>query len=224
MLTTLQGLPVLELRLTRPLLGLWVVTAEVDHQDADELYVDTLELKDERSTYRGTAVRSGVISGIARLDMVGGTGGLLKPIPPRHFREVTVKTLVESLLELAGEELDASSTAKVLARTLPFWSWGGDPLNERASRHLTSITDKLGVNWRVLPNGKVWVGIDAWNPAGDDLAALELDRDDADGNVLLATETLELGPGVSLAGRHVGRTEHTFGRTESLRTTFWVEP
>jgi hypothetical protein len=224
MLTTLQGLSVLELRLTRPLVGLWVATLEVDHQDAEELYSGPLELKDERITYQGTKVQGGVISGVARLDVVGGTGGLLKPVPPRHFREVTVKALVESLLSLAGEQLDATSTATVLSRTLPFWSWGGDGLNERASRHLTSITDKLGVSWRVLPNGKVWVGIDAWNPADEDINAIELDRDDADGNVLLATESLELGPGVSLAGRHVGRTEHTFGRQESLRTTFWVEP
>lgn len=223
-LTTLQGLPVLELQLTRPMVGNFVVTAEADYQSSDEDFKGLLELKDEAVTYNVTAVHSGVISGVARVELVGGNGGLLQDVPPRHFREATVKTVIESLLELAGEQLDDTSTATMMARKLPFWSWGGDPFNNRAGVHLTGITDKLGANWRMLPNGKVWVGTEAWTPASEELVALELDRNDADGHVLVATETLELGPGVTLAGRRVGRVEHSFDRKDSLRTTFWVEP
>lgn len=225
-LTTLQGLPVLSLLLTRPLVGNTVATVEVDYQSSDELFDGLLELKDQAVTYKVTSEHSGIISGVARVNLVGGNGGLLEDVPPRHFREVTVRTLIESLLDLAGEKLDPSSTASVMSRVLPFWSWGGDPQTNRASKHLTSLTDKLECHWRVLPNGKVWVGTESWNPVSEELAdaSLELNRDDADGNVLLGTETLELGPGVTLAGRHVGRVEHFFDRQSSLRTTFWTEP
>jgi hypothetical protein len=221
-LVTLQGLPVLGLLLTRPVVGGWQTIAEVDYQDSQELFDGLLELKDEKVTYRGTALNSGVVSGVARLEITGGRGGLVQALPTaQHFRDVTVKTLVQALLSAVGEQLDATSTRDVLDRRVPFWSFA----TERASVALSTLADRLGVRWRVLPNGNVWFGTDTYPELDDAVAAtlLELDRDDAAGNLLLATETLELGPGVTHAGRRVGRVEHTFGRSESQRATFWTD-
>lgn len=219
-LVTLQGLPVLSLLLTRPLVGAWQAIAEVDYQDSTEAFDGLLELKDERVTYSGTALNHGTISGVARLQMVGGRGGLVKELErAQHFRNVTVRTLLDSLLAAAGERLDATSTRDVMDRRVAFWSF---PC-ERVSVLLSELGDRLGVAWRVLPNGNVWFGADTFPTVADDVAAtfFELDRDDAASNVLLATSSLELGPGVTSGGRRVGRIEHSFSRDEPLRATFW---
>jgi hypothetical protein len=221
-LTTLQGLPVLSLLLTRPIMTGWAASLEVDYQDSQELFEGLLELKDERIAYKGTALHIGIVSGVARIALAGGRGGLIKELPAaQHFRDVTVRTLVQALLGAAGETLDATSTREVLDRRVAFWSFA----KERASLALSTLADRLSVRWRVLPNGNVWFGTDAYPEIDDaiDATLLELDRDDAAGNVLLATETLELGPGVTLSGRRVGRVEHTFGRSESQRATFWTD-
>jgi hypothetical protein len=221
-LVTLQGLPVLGLRLTRPVMGAWAATVEADYQNSEELFEGVLELKDSKITYRGTSLSAGIVGGVARLDLVGGTGGTIKNAPVQHFHDVTVRTLVDALLRGVGETLDSTSTRAVLQQRLRAWSF----VDERASIALSTLADRLGCTWRVLPNGNVWFGLDTFPAVDEDLAKtlLELDRDDAAGNVLLAPESLELGPGVTLAGRHVGRVEHTFDRKESLRTTFWTEP
>lgn len=221
-LVTLQSLPVLGLLLTCPVVGAWQAIAEADYQDSRELFEGLLELKDEKVTYRGTALSAGIVSGVARIELVGGRGGLVRALPTaQHFRDVTVKTLVQALLGAVGEQLDATSTRDVLERRVAFWSFA----TERASVALSTLADRLGVRWRVLPNGNVWFGTDTFPELDDAVVAtlLELDRDDAAGNVLLAAESLELGPGVTLAGRRVGRVEHTFGRSESQRATFWTD-
>lgn len=218
-LVTLQQLPVLGARLTRPVMGAWVANLEVDYQDATELFDGLLELKDEKVTYKGTALSAGIVSGVARLNVIGGRGGLVEDTTVQHFRDVTVRTLVQALLSTVGEALDVSSTRAPLERRLPAWSFAA----ERSSVALSTLADKVGATWRVLPNGNVWFGTDTFAAASDELVAslLELDRDDAAGYVLLGSESLELGPGVTLRGRSVGRVEHTFSRNDSLRTTFW---
>lgn len=220
MLVTLQQLPVLAACLSRPAMGAWAAQLEVDYQNSEETFAGLLELKDAKVTYKGTALRHGIVSGVARLDLVGGRGGIVKPVPARHFGETTCRTVLGALLGAAGETLDPSSSRATLDRQLPSWSYGADVAKDA----LNLLAAKLEASWRVLPNGNVWFGVDTFPAVGEDLAAtlLELDRDDAAGNVVLAPESLELGPGVTLASRRVGRVEHSFGRQDSLRTTFWT--
>jgi hypothetical protein len=219
-LVTLQDLPVLGLRLNRPVTGTWVARAEVDYQETSEPFTGLVRLADESVTYFGTVRNWGLVSGVARVLLAGGRGGLVKTTTVQHFRDVAVRTLVEGLLATVGERLDATSTRAVLERRLPFWSF----TVERASEALSTLADKVGASWRVLPNGNVWFGTDRFLTADEDVAAvaLELDQDGAGGTVLLANESLQLGPGVTLAGSRVGRVEHSFSREESLHTTFWI--
>jgi hypothetical protein len=216
-LVRLAGAPVLALRLTLPTEGAWFAAVELDAEEAPR---GVVELEDAAITYRGAVLRSGVVSGVCRAELVGGTGGLVRDVPARSFRDVTARVLFEDLLSSVGEALDPSSTRPILASRLPFWSRAA----ERASRALSTLTGALEGRWRVLPWGTVWIGTESWSEASESLVALELDRDDAASSVLLATETLELRPGVTLDGRRVGRVEHAFGRDEPLRTTFWIEP
>lgn len=214
-IVTLGGAPVLSLCLVRPLQGDWTASLECA---AEEAPTGLVELADERIAYRAGVLRAGVVSSLCRAELVGAPG-MRRDIPARSYRDAAVRTIVSDILSAAGERLDAASTAATLSRRLPFWTRA----RGRASEALSVLTDAIGATWRVLPTGAVWVGTETWVAASEQVedTTLELDRDDAAGTVLLAAETIELGPGVTLRGRRVGRVEHAFGRGEHLRTLFW---
>lgn len=214
---TCNGAPVLELLLTLPVAGAWVAEIEADSDDAIN---GEVTIADEEMTFRGTAVRSGVLAGSCRLEVVGGTNGLAGTVPARSYVGVTARAVLADILAACKERLDPSAQAAVLSRALPYWT-------RAAVRGSTAVAELVaaldGARWRVLPNGAVWAGRETWPQAAESLqAAEEIGRDDAAGTVLLAPDSLALLPGVTLEGRRVGRVEHRFGRGEALRTTYWV--
>lgn len=215
---TVNGLPVLAARITMPVVGVWSASLEAI---SEEDITGTATIAQEgAASLVGTVVRSGVLSGSCRLEMVGGKGGLRGDVAARSYQRATARTVIGELLAACGETLDETAQRATLTTSLPFWTRAGG----RASTALTTLTDALGARWRVLSNGNVWVGTESWPSPPDAYLADELDRDDAAQNVLLAPDTIALFPGVTLAGRHVGRVEHTVGRDAPLRTTYWIEP
>jgi len=213
-LLTCNGHAVDTIRLVLPQTGAWVATLEAL---SDEKLTGTVTLTDQVATYTGTVLRSGVRSGVCRMDVVGGKGGLSNEVPARSYVGIKARNVAAELLAAVGEALDASSTPSVLGTSLPFWTRASG----RAGTALATLVDALGASWRVLQSGAVWIGAETWPTATKTLEALELDDDEAAGNVLLAPDSLALRPGVVLAGRKVGRVEHRISRG-ALRTTFWV--
>lgn len=216
MLVTANGKHVLALRLTFPFAGAWVAGLEADTDDA---LTGAVELVDDDVHLFGTVVRSGALAGSCKAEIVGGKGGLMTDVPSRSYQGMSARVIVNDLLASVGERLDSTSTAAVLTTPLSYWTRAAG----RAGTALTTLADALGARWRVLPSGTVWFGREAWRASPESLEAVEMDRDDAAGTVLLAPDTIGLYPGVTFAGRHVGRVEHSFERDQPLRTTFWVE-
>lgn len=212
---TINGLDVTSLRLTRPAQGIWVLSAEVASEDE---VTGALTLEQDSVTMSGTIVRSGVVAGTCRIEAVGGKGGLRSEVPARSYQGVTSKAVLSDLIAAVGEQLDASSSRAALSVTLPYWTRAMGT----ASSALATLVDALGARWRVLPSGLVWVGSESWPKVADSFDFIEVDRDPGAGNVLIAPESIALGPGVTLGSDRVGRVEHVLSLEAPLRTTYWI--
>lgn len=212
---TANGEPVLALRLTLPVQGVWVASMQVS-SDVD--MSGTLTLEQDVVRYTGAILAGKSVNGVVQLEAVGGAGGLGKTLAARSYQSATARAIVTDLLASVGERLDSSATRSVLSASFAYWTRAYG----RASIALSALVDVIAARWRVLPSGAVWVGDDSWPAVASDYDALELERDSAAGTVVLAPETIALAPGVTLRGERVGRVEHAMSG-DQLRTTFWLE-
>lgn len=216
MLITIADRPVLAMRLTLPAMGRWTCSAELDGDEAPEGQVEIVQ-GDVRLS--GTVYRAGVVAGTLRAIVVGGSGGIGRGIPARSYQGVTARAVVEDLLAAAGERLDSMSTRDALTAALPYWTRTGGP----AGSALSTLVQHLGLSWRMLPAGSVWVGRESWPSAPETFAATELDRDHTSQTVLLAPEGIGLFPGVTYRGDRVDRVEYVVTRDGPLRATYWID-
>lgn len=187
--------------------------------DADDKIAGAVKIEDASGALFGYVVSGDVVGGDCRVLAVGGAGGFstsAKDLPARSYLGVTARSVASDIVESAGERLSSSSNQ--LSASLPYWTRSAG----RASTALSSLADALALKWRVLRDGSVWFGQDAWPPMEATYDADELDHDPASGTVLLAPDTIALRPGVTYGGHRVGRVEHLLKRDEPLRTTFWT--
>jgi len=215
MSTTANDAIVLALRLTLPKRGNWFAELEVD---ADAPLASAVVTRDAQHAFVGTALRQGVVTGTCRIELVGGAGGLRGDVPARSFIGVTARSVVLDTLAAAGERLAATSDTAILGRVLPYWT----RIAGRADEALSVLTDDLGCLWRVLDDGSVWIGAEAYPEVT--LDADEIDLDGGAQTVVIAPTSLSLRPGVTLNGRRVGRVEYSFGRDAPLRAVHWIDP
>lgn len=215
---TANGFPVIEMRLTMPLSGLWACSLDVAAEEALTGAL-TLEHEDSATTFAGYILRSGVVAGSCKLDAIGGAGGFARDVTARSFKDATARDVLADTLTELGETLDASSTRSTLAELLSFWTRA----TTRGPLALWQLADNLSAHWRVLPSGSTWMGIESW-PAAPKLEMVEIDRDHAGESVLVAPETFDLLPGMLLDnGDRVGRIIYSVFRDEHLRATYWLE-
>ena len=210
---TVNGLPVLSLSMLLPGIGVGVI--EVD-ASGDTALSGTVAIKDDSLSWAATAVRSGVFTGRSRAKLVLGTGGMRAEIPAKSYTGVTVKSVLTELLAAAGESFDTESTASVLSRVLPYWTRP----KATAATAISGLAHSVGAVWRVRPSGKVWFGVDSY--ATQTFAHVAIDQDDIEGRYTIASDHLELRPGVTFNGRRVSRVRHVVNDA-GARTHYWVE-
>jgi hypothetical protein len=213
---TINGNAILSLCLTMPPSGPWHAKVE---SDADELVGAVTLDDDEGNVFHARVRRGDVVAGRHRAQIVGGAGkladGTLKVLEARHFRGVTVRTVVSEILAQASETLATSSESALLNRPLNFWTIGPHSIGAA----LRALVEPLGGTWRVLADGTVWIGTDTY-PQAPEQDRFELNADDAIGVVRLAADALSLRPGVTLDGRRVGQVQHLL-TDEGRRTDYW---
>lgn len=152
--------------------------------------------------------------GRTSLRVVGGAGGLAHKLDVRNYSGglTTGKLVVDDILRDAGETLSAESDSTILAKKLEGW--------QRVEGHgrfaLDLITAKLGVSWRILRDGTVWIGVDEWPEVEPD--GTVLDDDWGDGSIELAPDTPTMVPGIVVRGQRVEEVVHRLERS-GLRTT-----
>jgi hypothetical protein len=130
---------------------------------------------------------------------VGGAGGLRRMLALNEaiddFGPIDPALVIESILAASGEQGDLGVVQGL--PVLPRWS---RPVATGAHA-LSRLATRLGLGWRVLPNGHVWLGAETWPAYPREL--LFTVEPDAGGFFEVAPDVPDLLPGMTLAGRRV---------------------
>lgn len=211
---TVNGLRLLAATITEPLVGAWI--ADIQHDGTEALEgVVTISLDGE--TWIGTARSSKPEAGRVKSRIVGGSDGLAVELAARSYRHngLTLGDVLGDLLREAGETL--SSTADAPNTAIALWvraiGTAGDAIK--------AVAAKSGQSWRILRDGTLWIGTEAWAeyvPAKD---PIEIDTDWSDGNVELR-DAAGYRPGYAYQGHEIRQSVHDY-QGSGTRTTLSSE-
>lgn len=218
----LNGVPVMQGRVTRPRAGNWVAELQVDAAAvagleagaAAELVTDGGTL-----TFRGTVLRADAYAQNVTLRVVGGANGLSHPVVPRFYRGVQLVRPLRDALADAGEALSARAQAAATSVHLDFWA----AVQQPASEALTSLAEAAGPDavWRVLPDGTVFFGADGFPES----ALVDFDLTmwrPLEKMQEIASEKPEVHPGETFNGFRVSTVIHNLTPNAS-RVALWYE-
>jgi hypothetical protein len=166
----------------------------------------------------GTADLGGAAFDMVRVRVVGGAGGLGKTATPKHYTDPTVRLVLTELLEAGGESLSDTASDDILDRKLAHWTTIGLPIRRVISRLMTVAAPDA--TWRVLHDGKIWIGVEEWNDSGlteNDYQII--DQADDKQSAVIGMETPTLQPGTRLASKKVSYVEYVLG--ENVRINAW---
>jgi hypothetical protein len=207
-LTTAAGsVDVLTGDVTLPTRGAWTAHLEIAG-DVELSGAATMTLAGENDaepeTFVGFVRRSKPWQGRTRAVIVGGAGGLLKTIPPRDHlagvQPVTALLVAQGIATAAGETLADSVAANLAGRFLPRWMRA----ESTALAALDYFTALLGLEWRVLADGTIWIGVDTFPDATADIGETWIDDGD-DGRIDCAPPAPTLRPGSTVLGHPIER-------------------
>lgn len=214
---TLNGAPVLRGRIDVPRAGVWHAELELDSDAAPD---GAATIAGARVRLLGTVASAGIDPATGRVTarVVGGRAGFATALAARQYRGAPLRIVVGDALRDAGEALAPSSDADVLATVRAQWIRAG----VAASEALAQALDGTGATWRVLADGAVWVGREAWPAATlpDDALAL---RDDPLERVTDYTvdTTPDVRPGTVIDGRRASRIEHSIEPGAARLRVWW---
>lgn len=194
---SLGSFPVLNCHLVVPLQGAPTAWVDIDSATAPTGAM-VLSFANESGppvTFAMTVVTSTEWQGRSKVFLVGGAGGLAKPVVARSYVETPARIPLADLIRDAGEVLDPS--VNVDPAEFSSWTRASAP----AERALSTLARELGLTWRVLPMGKIWIGTDTWAPFTTDLT--EFDDDGGKDIAIFAPSAPTLLPGVTIGGRKV---------------------
>ncbi len=139
--------------------------------------------------YSGTVRRSAIAERSDRLvvSIVGGAGQLLAALDPKglDFAKGTTPLpaglLLRAIATAAGETLADGVEDALDAYQLPRWHVAGG-MSGAASLDVfvAELARRTGleVGWRLLPSGRLWVGVETWPTLAHEARALDPDLDD----------------------------------------------
>ncbi len=212
---TANGKPVVEARISLPRIGVWSADLVIDMRDPIGQRVSiTL---DGGLTLQGTAVRSGVVDDVARVRVLGGAGKMNKVLPPKAYVNTPLRLSLSDIAREAGETLSSSISPALLGTLLPHWT----RFESKASNSLRELIDGVAESWRILPDGKLWIGAEAW-PDSKVRNFSMISNDPILDRVIVSMDTPSLLPGERFRAKSVSYVEHTFA-SDKLRTQVWYE-
>jgi hypothetical protein len=191
---TLNGKDVLSAHIREPRIGAW--TAEVD-VDSDDAITGSVTLALGFDSWQGTIVRGSLETGRFHAIVVGGAGGLSKQLPPKHYISSPMRMMLGEILKAIGETQSAAMDAAVGNTFMDRWSrFGGS-----GGQALKQVAQDLGVSWRVLRDGSIWLGVETWPELKVEHDIIE--RLPGRGRALIAPDVFTLRPGVRWEGQQL---------------------
>lgn len=216
-LVTVNGAACLRATYRLPRSGVWLADLVVDVTSAISGRV-SVSVADGALTLKGTASRTGTFKDTAVLRVLAGAGGMAKTVSAKFFRGASVGTVLRHVLEAAGEQLSSTVAATLLERQLTVYT----VRTQSAGAALLHLAEYLGVTWRALPDGTIWLGDEAW-PEAALTSGVVLAQDPRAQTVTIGTDSPTLLPGTVWGGRRISTVEHSV-RAEQIRSTLWLEP
>jgi len=200
--------------IVRPLSGVWQAELDVD-SSAEITGAVTIVVADGALSLEGTVVGGGTAAARARMRVVGGAGGLSKPLSAKAYDRCSLRVPIADVLAGAGEKLATSADQAVLATVLARWSRVQGPASQALEALVARAPEAL---WRVTASGAVWVGVNAWPTI--QLDHVVTDDDPARKVMVIATDDPTLTAGVVLEGRQVRHVVHRYEQG-SVRSEVW---
>lgn len=204
-LVELAGVPVVAGTITLPRFGRWV--ADLELASAPPAPGSLVTLSAPGLALTGHVARVGAFTGTSRVRAVAGAGGLPRPLRAAAFRSMPVSLLLADVLDQVGERASSTIAEDVAGRTL--LAWVRPAMSAGAA--LSTLAEILGVLWRILADGTVWLGEDKWlaSPA----AGVLLDADPLGRAIHVGFETMGLLPGTTWNGARVDVVTHDISDT-----------
>lgn len=214
MFASLNGIVLLEGRISVPRCGAWHADLSID---GTSVPTGTLSLVVGSQTFSCTALaRPATYAGTSYLRVVGGKGGLPKQVPAQQFVGTDGKTIVSQTLSAVGESLSSTSS---LGMGVDSWNRAAG----QASTALSKFANAAGLSWRVLVDGTVWVGSETWPNAGlNPSSYIQSDNFPSEAFIEIALEDPTLLPGTLFLNRRVSMVVHDVG-SDGSRTKVWFE-
>lgn len=153
---TANGLPLIEAEILEPVNGRWVARVQVDTDTAITGSV-TLSFEDGAVDFVGAVHRGGVESGRWMGLLVGGTDGLSETVPAKAYYWAPLSLALDDVLSATGETLSSDATS-LLDATRSHWQ----RVQGTGCEAIQAIATEMGYHWRVLRDGTIWIGSDAY--------------------------------------------------------------
>jgi len=212
---TLAGYPVIRGRISFPEVGTWVTVADIA---ADGIPQGKVVIDDGAGTQlHGCVIPPGGVLGTkSSVRVVGGAGGIRKTQESRPFRSATLATVLSAILGDAGETQSREIYPNVLTKFVKFWSTQAGT----GGSNLSTLCETFGFQWRVKPDGKIWVGTKTEEMITPGEALITAGEPSL-GRYRVAPEGLWLQPGMTQSSARVARVIYDIGDT--IRATYWID-
>lgn len=200
---TVAGVDIIDAKITMPRTGPWVLDCSVDATAALDVRQMTAKFGDALQL-TGTPWLSAAAFNTTMVRLMPGMAKLSALPPPRHYRNVQVRTVLTDLFAVSGDQLASSAAQDVLSLQLDHWT----VLQQSVGIALTRLCERAGADvvWRGLPDGSIWLGRETW-PAVQPKHDL-LTEDPLNDRIVVSSLDRWVLPGDAFLGRHVSYVEH----------------
>ena len=205
-----KAYPIVSVELSMELHKEWLADVTLDIPDDQDPPTGTFVMNLEGVEFRGTIQpeRTGRYGGYTHIRVVGGAGGLTTELAAKNYSAgvITVRTVLNDILRECGEALSPDAKDPTLDKQLPNYQRP----QGLARDHLTILGGLLGINWRVLRDGTIWVGVEGWPEQEIDDPVVE--EHHGDGFMVSAPQQPVTFPGTVIRGQRIEQVVHRMDR------------